>query len=394
MYIYSKLNMFYNITSKGIIIECEKGNFMDIYNQRIAKARNLMKDTGLSLLVITPSSDLMYLTGYSKPATDRLTALLLTEHDSYFLCPAMEKNYLEEVDCQAEPILWEDSGDPFVKMVSALSAVGISKKSYIKAAVGNRMLSSSLLRLMELYPGILWSNADRVLVPLRKVKAPEEIDMIRKAQDMAERAFTRLLEHGLEGKTERQLSEQLMKLRLEEGFDAVGPGLIASGPGSASPHPVLSDNRIQAGDTVMFDFGGTYKGYHADMTRTCAVGYASDEFKEVYSIVLKAHMAVLRTAAPGTACRDMDLAGRRVIDQAGYGAFFTHRLGHGIGLDIHEPPFASAGGEGVLETRNVISNEPGIYLPGRFGIRIEDLIVITDKGCESLNTMTKELMIV
>lgn len=116
---------------------------------------------------------------------------------------------------------------------------------------------------------------------------------------MAERAFARLLENGLEGKTERQLSEQLMKLRLEEGFDAVGPGLIACGPGSASPHPILSDNKVQAGDTVMFDFGGTYKGYHADMTRTCAVGYASDKFKEVYSIVLEAHLAVLKAAAPG-----------------------------------------------------------------------------------------------
>ena len=368
---------------------------MNIYDQRIAKARNRMEDAGISLLVITPSSDLMYLTGYSKPATDRLTALLLTEHDSYFLCPAVEKNYFKEVDCQAAPILWEDSGDPFKKMYSVLSAApGISRKSCIKAAVAGRMQSSCLIRLMELYPGISWNNADSVLVPLRKSKTPEEITIIRRAQEMAERAFARLLENGLEGKTERQLSEQLMKLRLEEGFDAVGPGLIASGPGSASPHPILSDNKVQAGDTVMFDFGGTYKGYHADMTRTCAVGYASDEFKEVYSTVLEAHLAVLKAAAPGTACRDMDLAGRSIIERAGYGAYFTHRLGHGIGLDIHEPPFASASEEGVLETGNVISNEPGIYLPGQFGIRIEDLIVITEKGCESLNTMTKELMIV
>lgn len=369
--------------------------FMNIYDQRIAKARNRMEDAGISLLVITPSSDLMYLTGYSKPATDRLTALLLTEHDSYFLCPAVEKNYLKEVDCQAAPVLWEDSGDPFKKMYSVLSAApGISRKSYIKAAVAGRMQSSCLIRLMELYPGISWNNADSVLVPLRKSKTPEEITIIRRAQEMAERAFARLLENGLEGKTERQLSEQLIKLRLEEGFDAVGPGLIACGPGSASPHPILSDNKVQAGDTVMFDFGGTYKGYHADMTRTCAVGYASDKFKEVYSIVLEAHLAVLKAAAPGTACRDMDLAGRSIIEQAGYGAYFTYRLGHGIGLDIHEPPFASASEEGVLETGNVISNEPGIYLPGQFGIRIEDLIVITEKGCESLNTMTKELMIV
>ena len=369
--------------------------FMNIYDQRIAKARNRMEDAGISLLVITPSSDLMYLTGYSKPATDRLTALLLTEHDSYFLCPAVEKNYLKEVDCQAAPIFWEDSGDPFKKMYSVLSASpGISRKSYIKAAVAGRMQSSCLIRLMELYPGISWNNADSVLVPLRKSKTPEEITIIRRAQEMAERAFARLLENGLEGKTERHVSEQLMKLRLEEGFDAVGPGRIACGPGSASPHPNLSDNKVQAGDTVMFDFGGTYKGYHADMTRTCAVGYASDEFKEVYSIVLEAHLAVLKTAAPGMACRDMDLAGRSIIERAGYGAYFTHRLGHGIGLDIHEPPFASASEEGVLETGNVISNEPGIYLPGQFGIRIEDLIVITEKGCESLNTMTKELMIV
>ena len=369
--------------------------FMNIYDQRIAKARNRMEDAGISLLVITPSSDLMYLTGYSKPATDRLTALLLTEHDSYFLCPAVEKNYLKEVDCQAAPIFWEDSGDPFKKMYSVLSASpGISRKSYIQAAGAGRMQSSCLIRLMELYPGVSWNNADSVLVPLRKSKTPEEIAVIRRAQEMAERAFARLLENGLEGKTERQLSEQLMKLRLEEGFDAVGPGLIACGPGSASPHPILSDNKVQAGDAVMFDFGGTYKGYHADMTRTCAVGYASDEFKEVYSIVLEAHLAVLKAAAPGTACRDMDLAGRSVIERAGYGAYFTHRLGHGIGLDIHEPPFASASEEGVLETGNVISNEPGIYLPGQFGIRIEDLIVITEKGCESLNTMTKELMIV
>ena len=369
--------------------------FMKIYDQRIAKARNRMEDAGISLLVITPSSDLMYLTGYSKPATDRLTALLLTEHDSYFLCPAVEKNYLKEVDCQAAPIFWEDSGDPFKKMYSVLSAApGISRKSCIKAAVAGRLQRSCLIRLMELYPGVSWNNADSVLVPLRKSKTPEEIAVIRRAQEMAERAFARLLENGLEGKTERQLSEQLMKLRLEEGFDAVGPGLIACGPGSASPHPILSDNKVQAGDTVMFDFGGTYKGYHADMTRTCAVGYASDEFKEVYSIVLEAHLAVLKAAAPGTACRDMDLAGRSIIERAGYGAYFTHRLGHGIGLDIHEPPFASASEEGVLETGNVISNEPGIYLPGQFGIRIEDLIVITEKGCESLNTMTKELMIV
>ena len=212
---------------------------MNIYDQRIAKARNRMEDAGISLLVITPSSDLMYLTGYSKPATDRLTALLLTEHDSYFLCPAVEKNYLKEVDCQAAPIFWEDSGDPFKKMYSVLSAApGISRKSCIKAAVAGRMQSSCLIRLMELYPGISWNNADSVLVPLRKSKTPEEITIIRRAQEMAERAFARLLENGLEGKTERQLSEQLMKLRLEEGFDAVGPGLIACGPGSPPSHPV------------------------------------------------------------------------------------------------------------------------------------------------------------
>lgn len=364
---------------------------MEIYDYRIKKTKKIMEEKGIALLIITPSSDLYYLTGYTRPATDRLTALLLTDQHTSFLCPAIEKNYLSELSCQAEAVLWADSEDPFCKISSHL---GVSKNACLKAAAGSRMESGWLIRLMELYPKLSWVNAQQVLGPLRRVKSEEETDIIREAQSMAERAFTRLLQTGLEGKTEQQLSGQLMKLRLEEGFDCVGPGLIACGPNSASPHPVLTDRVIRPGDTVMFDFGGTYKGYHADMTRTCGVRHVSEEFREVYAIVLEAHMAALKAAGPGVPCRDMDMAGRNIIEKAGYGSYFTHRLGHGIGLDIHEQPFASAGDKGILESGNVLSDEPGIYLPGRFGIRIEDLVVITDTGSQTLNTMSRELVIV
>lgn len=184
-----------------------------------------------------------------------------------------------------------------------------------------------------------------------------------------------------------------MQLRLEEGFDAVGSGIVASGENTALAHHVNSDRIVRKGDALMFDIGGTYQGYHADFTRTFSIGQPAEDFKTVYNIVLEAHLAGVRAAKPGEKACDVDCAAREVIQRAGYGSFFTHRLGHGIGLDVHEPPFISAISPLSLEPGNVFSCEPGIYLPGRFGIRIEDLLVMGENGIQSLNTLSKELTI-
>ena len=364
---------------------------MNIYDNRLKNVKEYLKKNNLFFLLLTPSSDLLYLTGYSKPATDRFTALILSENHAYFLCPILEKNYLSEVTCEVDFVFWKDDENPFLK---AFDLLGISKNSVVSVAIGAKMQSGWLLMMMQLFPKLSWNSADSILSFMRKIKSPEEANIIRSAQNKAERAFQKLLNSGLEGKTEKQLSEQFIKLRFDEGFDSVGAGLIACGPNSASPHPILTDRKIRSGDTVLFDFGGTYRGYHADMSRTCAVGHVTAEFKEIYSIVLKAHLAAFDVAAPGVPCCEMDWAGRNLIENSGYGAYFTHRLGHGIGLDIHESPYAIAGNHELLAIGNVLSDEPGIYLPNRFGIRIEDLILITKEGAETLNTMSKELLIV
>lgn len=211
---------------------------------------------------------------------------------------------------------------------------------------------------------------------------------------MAERALSRLLQEPLVGRTEREIASRLAELQLEEGFDAVGPGIIASGPNTANPHHVNGDRTVSEGDALMFDIGGTYRGYHADFTRTYAVGHAPDGFREIYEIVLAAHFAGKEAATAGMPAAEADRAARQVIESAGYGPFFTHRLGHGIGLDVHEAPFITSQSQTPLENGSVFSCEPGIYLPGRFGIRIEDLLVMENGHARSLNDLTKDLQII
>lgn len=370
---------------------------MEIYEKRLKYARIMMAEQGISFLILTPSNDLHYLTGYHHAVTDRLTALVLTEKDAFFLYPVLEQNYLSEICQQLEPVSWSEGDDAF-KILYTLLDTSIGHAALgghpLTGAVGHTTKSGWLLQLLHQYPNVSWCDGNKILEPLRCIKTSEELSIIKKAQEMAELALMKLLQSGLEGKSTEQISKELIDLRIREGFDSVGSGLIACGPDSASPHPILSKKRIARGDTVMFDIGGTYKGYHADMTRTCAVGYASEHFKEVYAIVLSAHMSAYHAAIPGISCDAVDQAARKVITDAGYGSFFTHRLGHGIGLDVHEPPFAASGNLSLLETGHVLSVEPGIYLPGEFGIRIEDLIVITADGASSLNRMTKELLIV
>lgn len=361
--------------------------------QRIKRTRALMERSGIHALFLPPSADCIYLTGYSKPASDRAVLFILTQSHAFFLFPSLERQDFKDLGSPllslAEPIPWPDEADPF-SLIPSLPGLAVPGT----AAAGGMIRGSWLLRLMDTFPSFSWKDGSVLMEALRSIKSPEEINLIRHAQKMAERALSRLVSSGLEGKTCRQLSKELMELRLEEGFDSVGPGLIACNTESAAPHPRLTDQKIARGDCVMFDIGGIYKGYHADMTRTFAVGCASEELKEVYEIVLEAHRAAAGAAKAGLPASSMDEAARRVIRKAGYGDFFTHRLGHGIGLDIHEPPYASAGNHAPLAAGNVLSDEPGIYLPGKFGVRIEDLLVITQEGSESLNEMGKELRIV
>lgn len=235
---------------------------------------------------------------------------------------------------------------------------------------------------------------DEAIQQLRAVKTTEEVEKIKAAQRIAEAAFDHILGFIAPGKTEKEIALELDFYMLSHGAEALSFETIAvSGKKSSMPHGVPDGNIIQRGDFITMDFGAVVDGYHSDMTRTVAVGAVSARQKEVYNTVLRAQASVLDALKPGLSCRDADKIAREVITQAGYGEYFTHSTGHGVGVEIHEFPNLSPRSETTLEIGNVITDEPGIYLPGEFGVRIEDMALITPDGCENLTRSPKELII-
>ena len=195
------------------------------------------------------------------------------------------------------------------------------------------------------------------------------------------------------GRIEQDVAADINRLLREHGMEGEGFCIIGSGPASASPHHMTSERVIQPGDSVVCDFGALLNHYYSDITRTVHIGEPSDEYRRVYDTVLRANRAALAAAGPGVPCQEVDLAARAVITEAGYGEYFIHRVGHGLGLDVHEDPYMVEGNEMPLRPGMVFSDEPGIYIPGRFGVRVEDILVCTDDGAESLNHVNRELVV-
>lgn len=359
---------------------------MNIYEKRRSKLIADMKHQNFSGLIFSPSSDYLYLTGSHRKPGERAVILFLTPQHSFLLLPDFEADNEQELQKELELIPYSD-----LQHAETLLLEHLPKEGTI--AVGKEVRASFLLTLQELAPQLCWRSAEPLICALRVRKDPEEIRIIETAQHMAERALSRLLEESLIGKTEVEIASRLMQLRLEEGFDSVGNGIVATGPNTALVHHINGQRKLQKQDILMFDIGGTYRGYHADFTRTFAVGSLPEDFETIYQIVLNAHYAGKAAAMPGVTASSVDQAARTVIADAGYGKFFPHRLGHGIGLDVHESPFLTGNNDSVLTPGNVFSCEPGIYLPGKFGIRIEDLLVMETDGPRSLNTLPKKLQI-
>lgn len=360
---------------------------MDVFQNRRQFLITQMQKQGLNALILTPSADFLYLTGLNKKPAQRITALILTASCTFLLTPIFEQENIAGKLSDIRPVFYKDGQDVLSVLCSLLSARGQS------IAIGKEMQAQLLLAIQKKRPDLYFVNADLLLAPMRLKKSADEIAILETAQAMAENSLTKLLKNSLIGRSESQISRQLMQLRLEEGFDSVGEGIIASGENTASAHHINSHRIIRSGDVVMFDIGGTYMGYHADFTRTFVIDKAPAEFENIYSVVLEAFFAGQHAAVVGNTASSVDRAARDVIDKAGYANYFPHRLGHGIGLDGHEPPFISSDSQLPLESGNVFSCEPGIYLPGRFGVRIEDLLVLEETGARSINTLSKTLQI-
>ena len=268
------------------------------------------------------------------------------------------------------------------------------ERAYTEA---ERLSVSALSQFRKIFSPIKISPSKRLenkINELRMVKTAEEIEYIKKAQCIAEEAFDHILSFIRPGVTEKRIALELDFYMLSHGAEALSFETIAvTGKKTSMPHGVPDDTVVEAGDFVTMDFGAVYKGYHSDMTRTVAVGSVSEEQKEIYNIVLNAQKASLEILKKGLSCKEADAAARDVIKNAGYGEYFGHGTGHGVGIEIHELPNLSPRSEAVLQVGNVVTVEPGIYIPNKFGVRIEDMALITENGIENLTSTSKELII-
>jgi len=230
---------------------------------------------------------------------------------------------------------------------------------------------------------------------LRAVKEPWELDLMRKAQEITDDAFSEVLGKICTGMTEKQLQAELIYCLLKNGADGLAfDPIVVSGPNTSLPHGVAGDRVIQDGDFITMDFGAMYKGYCADMTRTVAVSYVTDEMEKVYMTVLAAQKAGIEASRAGVIGKEVDAAARKVIEEAGYGEYFGHGYGHSLGMEVHESPSPSPSGERPMLENMIASAEPGIYLPGKFGVRIEDVIIFKEDGCEDITNSPKNLIVV
>ena len=358
---------------------------------RVEKAKSLLAEKGLDALIAAPGSDMAYLLGYFGHPSER-PALLIIRSDGphQVLIAAFESLALPRLPADVNMTTYSETQNAF----DVLSDVAGDYASTIRSvAVSDQIWGSVLLKLQDLFTNATMEAASGYLRDLRMRKEPEEVSLLKAAAKRADSALAQVLEAGLQGDSEASIASRLGRPMQDGGLTDTW-AIVASGPNGASPHHHSGERVVSTGDAVVLDLGGAFHGYQADMTRTVFVESATAEERAVYEVVRAAQEAAVQAARPGASCQSVDHAARSVIAEAGYGEQFIHRTGHGIGLDIHEDPYIVEGNDLLLEPGMAHSVEPGIYLDGRFGVRIEDIVAITETGAERLNHVSRELRIV
>ncbi len=360
------------------------------HGRRLAAAAELLHAQDLQAVIVPPSPDLAYLIGYEPMPLERATLLVLAPAEAPRLLVPMLERPLAAAAAGAgelEILGWRDGEDP-----CAIVAGWLWRTDRI--AVGDRLWASHLLALQAALPGTAWTSARPVVGALRARKDAAEIDALRRAALAADAALGDVVPGRFAGRREDEIAADLAERLLAHGHDRVDFTIVATGPNAASPHHEPTARTIEPGDAVVLDFGGVLDGYCSDTTRTLSVGEPDGLLAEVHAVVEEAQAAARAVVRPGVAIREVDRAARAVIEAAGYGERFFHRTGHGIGIEVHEPPYAEEQDPTVLEPGMTFSVEPGIYLEGRLGVRIEDIVAVTDEGVEELNRSPRELVVV
>lgn len=365
---------------------------LDVYAHRLSAAARAAAGAELAGLVITPGYDLRYLVGSRAQTFERLTALVLPADGApTIVVPRLELAALKE---SAVPELgvsvrdWVDGDDPYTLVADALGGAGRA------VAVTDSMPALHLLPLAEVL-GVVPVLATDVLRTLRMVKDPAEIDALRKAGAAIDRVHARVPEFLAPGRTEADVAADIAEAIVAEGHSEVAFIIVGSGPHGADPHHECSDRELQVGDVVVVDIGGPYEpGYNSDSTRTYSIGEPDPEVARRYAVLQRAQQAAVAAVRPGVTAEQVDAAARDVLAAEGLAEAFVHRTGHGIGLSVHEEPYIVAGNLLPLQEGMAFSVEPGIYFPGQWGARIEDIVIVTADGALSVNNRPHDLVVV
>ena len=360
-------------------------------SDRLSHARKAVADAGLGALLVTPGPDLRWLTGYEALPLERLTCLVLpSDGEPFLVAPGLEVPAVQASGVPGlgiEVLGWGETEDPY-----ALIAGRVGRISSV--ALANRMWAEQALRFRAALPHAEQSLASAVLADLRMRKSVDEVDALRRAGQAIDRVHSRMAEFLHPGISERAAGREIAAAILAEGHETVDFVIVGSGPNGASPHHEVGDRVMEVGDVVVVDIGGTTaEGYCSDCTRMYSLGEPPAEFREYFAVLHEAQLAACEHARPGVTAESVDTAARDVIAAAGWGEEFVHRTGHGIGVETHEEPYIVEGNQTVLEPGMAFSIEPGIYLAGRHGARIEDIVVTTDDGIERLDVTDRDLVV-
>jgi Xaa-Pro aminopeptidase len=358
---------------------------------RLAAAAEAARAAGLDALLLTPGPDLRYVTGYEAHQLERLTCLTVpADGDPFLVVPRLELPAAKASPAGGiglEITAWDETDDPYSIVAARLGDV---------AAVGlsDRMWALMTLRFRDVLPGARQALASLALRGLRSVKTAREVAELLAAGEAIDRVHASVPGWLRAGRTEREVAADICDAIVAQGHARAEFAIVGSGPNAASPHHTASDRVLRPGDAVVVDIGGSMpSGYCSDCTRTYVLGEPPPDFAAYYQVLRDAQDAACAAVRAGITAAAVDSAAREPIDAAGYGAFFVHRTGHGIGLECHEDPYIVAGNTERLQPGNAFSIEPGIY-PGPHGARIEDIVVCTEQGCQRLNNVTRELVLV
>jgi Xaa-Pro aminopeptidase len=388
---------------------------VEAYPARLESARDALREAAgcrpghgrsrgpAAALFIGPGADLRWLVGYDAMALERLTLLVLpADGDAVLLVPRLEVPAALRAPAVASGLVpvvaWEETEDPFAKVPGLVAGLrpGTAARGWV--LVSDRMPAAFVLRLQAELPGTPFALASGVLRDLRVAKDAAEIELLRTAARAADRVVEAIGSGRLVGRSEADVAAEVRARLVNEGHDRAAFWIVGSGPNSASPHHAASDRVIGAGDALVLDIGGVLAGYGSDITRTFWVSGGTSpppgEFLKVYGVVQSAQAAAVAAVRPGVPCEEVDSVARRIISDAGHGDQFIHRTGHGIGLEEHEDPYIVAGNREPLRPGFAFSVEPGIYVAGRYGVRIEDIVVCGGTGPDVLNQAPRDLTVI